>query len=211
MGLAIEAGLNPYLERPKAGGRLSPVVGKQNATLDCIGSEPEIAGVSAETELALTTYCLAQGNLFIRVILRPNDIAIAYNDIQPFGKKYVARTVEVAASGRLLMRMHIDTLTGAGDLSGLDAAIPVGAKVLGFHRADEPYRSGELMRGQVLKTVAPMSPSTGFRGAVMVKAQIDTAGKVEQAEVIGSENPTIKNAAPDVNQAVAVGGVLPGR
>jgi TonB family protein len=195
IGLAINAVSTPFLELPPTINRVSREVNKENATLDCVGTEPKFEGVSEETRLALTTFCMARGNHLIRLILRPNDIAIAFNDIQPFGKKYIARSIEVTQGGRPIVRMHIDSLTPADDFSALSATPPDGAQISDYHRADHAYISNDLRRGQVLTTVPPIVPSTGFRGVVVVKVHVDTTGQVEHAEVLGSENQIIKNAA----------------
>jgi TonB family protein len=53
-----------------------------------------------------------------------------------------------------------------------------------------------VKHGQLLKSVPePISPTTGLRGSVLVKVSVETEGKVVNAEVIGSENQVIKNAA----------------
>jgi hypothetical protein len=194
IGLAINAVSTPFLELPPTINRVSREVNKENASLDCVGTEPKIEGVSEETRLALTTFCMARGNHLIRLIVLPDDVAIAFNDIQPFGGRYVARSIEVTQGGRPIVRMHIDSLTTADDFSALNAPPPDGAQISNYHRADHPYISG-LKLGQVLTTVPPIIPMTGFRGVVMLKVRVDTTGRVEHAEVIGSENQIIKDAA----------------
>ena len=193
IGMAINAVSMPFLELPPTA-RLNREVPKENANLECVGSEPKIEGVSEETRLALTTFCMAQGNHLVRLILLPGDFAVTFNDIQPFGKKYVARSIEVTQAGRLLVWVHVTVLTPAADFSALEAPPPNGAELLSSHRADHPYTSGPKP-GQLLKRVEPMITSTGFRGTVVVKVHIDTTGKVEHAEIVGSENQLIKDAA----------------
>ena len=193
IGLAINAVSTPFLELPAAISRVSHEVNKENASLDCVGTEPKFEGVSEEMRLALTAFCMARGNHLIRLIVRPNDLAIAFNDIQPFGKKYIARSIEV--TGRQADRPDAhDALTAADDFSALNVTPPDGARISDYHRADHPLISNDLRLGQVLTTVAPIIPSTGFRGVVVVRVHVDTTGQVEHAEVIGSENQIIKNA-----------------
>jgi len=194
-GLAINAVSTPFLELPPTINRVSREVNKENASLDCVGTEPKFEGVSEETRLALTTFCMARGNHLIRLILRPNDLAIAFNDIQPFGGRYIARSIEVTQAGKPVVRMHIDALTATDDFSALNVTPPDGARISDYHRADHPFISSDLKCGQVMTTVPPIIPSTGFRGVVVVKVHVDTTGQVEHAEVIGSENQIIKNAA----------------
>jgi TonB family protein len=195
IGLAINAVSTPFLELPAPINRVSREISKDNADLDCVGTEPKIEEASEETRLALTTFCMARGNHLIRLILRPNDLAIAFNDIQPFGKRYIARSIEVTQAGRPIVRMHIDALTAADDFSALNATPPDGARISDYHRADHPFISNDLREGQILTMVPPIIPTTGSRGVVVVKVHVDTAGQVEHAEVIGSENQIIKNAA----------------
>ncbi len=195
IGLAINAVSTPFLELPPTINRVSREVNKENASLDCVGTEPKIEGVSEETRLALTTFCMARGNHLIRLILRPDDFAIAFNDIQQFGGRYIARSIEVTQGGRPIVRMHIDVLTAADDFSALNAPPPEGAQISDYHRADHAYISGDLKRGQIMTTVPPIIPMTGFRGVVVLKVRVDTTGRVEHAEVIGSENQIIKDAA----------------
>jgi TonB family protein len=194
IGLAINAVSMPFLELPPTINRVSREVNKENASLDCVGTEPKIEGVSEETRLALTTFCMARGNHLIRLILCPDDVAIAFNDIQPFGGRYIARSIEITQGGRPIVRMHIDLLTMADDFNALNAPPPEGAKISDYHRADHPYIPG-LKLGQVLTTVPPIIPATGFRGVVVLKVRVDTAGRVEHAEIVGSENQIIKDAA----------------
>ena len=93
------------------------------------------------------------------------------------------------------MHMHIDALTAADDFSTLNVPPPDDAQVSNYHRADHPFISNDLREGQILTMVPPIIPTTGSRGVVVVKVHVDTAGQVEHAEVIGSENQIIKNAA----------------
>lgn len=171
-----------------------PGAGVEN--LDCVGTQPQLPGVGQETQLALTTYCLAKGNHLLKVVRRPNRVEMTYNDAQPFGKKYVARSIDVVR-GTARLKIHIDVLEEAQDAAELDAAVPEGAQVLGFHRADLPRRTGELMLGQLLSKVSPQYPQEGLRGTITVKCHVNTKGEVESEEVLGAANQQLK--APVVN------------
>jgi TonB family protein len=196
VGLVTGAVLRPFLDLSQTSDRLkmeSPE--NKSIDMDCVGTEPDLPGVGNETRLALTTYCMEKGNHLIRLISRPNGLAISFNEIGPFGKKYVARSISVGTKDHVLARLHVDSLVAADDFSALNVPPPPDAQLLPFHRADMPYRSGELMLGQVLEKVSPMAPETGLRGVVVLKLHVDTTGAVESASIISSQNQILNNAA----------------
>lgn len=185
-GNAIDAVLRPFLLRSNTSNRLSyETTLNENAALECIGTEPDIPGVADDTRLALTTYCLNPGNHLLRLISRPNKISISFNDVQPFGKKYIARSIEVGLAGKVQLKLHIDVLEPASDFSPLKEPPPATAQILHFHRAEVPYLSGEVMRGQLLHTVGLKG---GFRGTATVKIHVDITGAVTSAEVVKEQN-----------------------
>jgi len=163
-----------------------------NTHLDCIGTEPDLPGVASDVRLALTTYCLAPGNHLLKLIRKPNGKDVLFNDIRPFGDKYIARTIEVRVLGKLTLRVHVDTLEAATEFTAFEVPVPEGAQVLSFHRADQPWRSGELMQGQLLRKVDPLYPQAGLRGTITVKIHIDTAGAVESEDVLEAQNQILK-------------------
>jgi TonB family protein len=192
VALGIRSALTPFRERPE-GDRLSlEKAPEDNPNLDCVGTEPDLAGVDADTHLALTTYCMAKGNHFLRLVSRPNAIQIAFNDIQPFGRKYVARTIEVALKGRAMLRLHIESIEPLTDFSLLQTPAPAGAQTLTLRSSDSPVFSGELMHAQLLTKISPQYPQEGMRGRVVVKLHINTKGAVESAEVLSAENQVLK-------------------
>lgn len=185
-GKGIDAVLQPFLLRSNTSNRLSYEAPRnEDAALECIGTEPDIPGVADDTRLALTTYCLNKGNHLLRLIYRPNKISIGFNDVEPFGKKYIARSIEVALDGKVLLKLHIDVLEAASDFSSLNVPPPAAAQILHFHRADVPYLSGEIMTGQLLHAVNLKGES---HGTVTVKLHIDVTGAVESAEVVKGRN-----------------------
>lgn len=193
LGKGIDAMLQPFLLRSNTSNRLSyGVPPQENTALECIGTEPDIPGVSENTRLALTTYCMNKGNHLLRLISRPNAVGISFNDVEPFGKKYIARSIAVQIHSTVRLKLHVDVLEAASDFSSLDTLPPATAQLLRFHRAEVPYLSGELMNGQILKIVNPDYLRTPFQGGVLVKVHIDTTGAVESAEVVKSENKILK-------------------
>jgi TonB family protein len=195
--LAIRSALTPFFEKP-SGDRLSvEVVPRRGENFDCVGTEPNLAGVSQDVRIAVTTYCMAKGNHLLRLISRPNGIEIAFNDIQPFENKFVARTVVVAQKGGGVLRMHIDRLEPTANSDALREAPLESAQILGFHRADMSYLTGELMHAQLLTKVSPQYPQAGLRGKIVVKVHIDTTGSVGSMEVVSADNQVLK--APVLN------------
>jgi TonB family protein len=191
VALGVMSVLTPFLERP-SGNRLNLEMSKQSVNLDCVGTEPDLPGVSESTRLALTTYCMSKGSHLLRLITRPNLIEIAFNGVEPFGKTYIPRTIQVAIKGRAGLRLHVDTIEPASDFSALETPAPQDAQMLGFHRADLPPITGELKHAQVLTKVSPQYPQAGMRGKVVVKVHIDTTGAVESAEVLSADNQILK-------------------
>jgi TonB family protein len=190
--LGIMAALTPFRERPD-GNRLTPQASpKDNAGLDCIGTEPELQGMSEATSLPLTTYCMEKGNHLLRLISRPNSVEIAFNNLVPFGRGYMPRTVQVALKGRESLHLHIDKLEPATDFSALESAPPADAQLLPFHRAEQPWRTGEFMHAQLLTKVSPRYPQTGMNGTVVVKVHIDKSGAVSTAEILSADNQILK-------------------
>jgi hypothetical protein len=189
ISLAVNAVLNPYLESHLETDRLSEQ-SEENGSLklDCIAREPALPGVSEGAKLAQTSYCLAKGNHLLRLMHRPNDWTIAFNDIKSFENKYIARSIEVIHDGKTLLRLHVDSLTKTEEFSVLDVVPPSGAQMLMFHRADKPYLSGEVMHGALIKESQSPLITLGHQGEVVVKLFIDTRGSVSSAEVISSSD-----------------------
>lgn len=190
--LGVMAALTPFRERPE-GGRTSPQASpKDNGDLDCIGTEPELQSVSEAPPLPLTTYCMEKGNHLLRLISRPNSIEISFNTLEPFGKGYIPRTVQVALKGKGSLRLHVDKLEPATDFNALASAPPADAQLLPFHRAEQPWRNGEFMHAQLLSKVSPQYPQTGMNGNLVVKLHIDKTGAVSVAEILSSGNQILK-------------------
>ena len=164
-----------------------------NNGLDCFGTEPELPDVPAETSIAITTYCMEKGNHILRLIDAPNGLQIAYRDVQPFGSKFISRTVDFVVSGHLRMRVHVDSLETATDFSALEQAPPDGAQRLNFHRADSPIGTSELFHGQLLKSVPALFPKPG--GDIVLKCHVNTMGEVESTEVLQSSSPALNPLA----------------
>lgn len=195
VGLGLEAVLKPFHLLSPTTTRLSyegPL--KRNAAVECIGAEPDLSGVAEDVRLALTTYCMEKGNHLLHLVSRPNNKEISFNDVEPFGSKYIARAIEVGFNGKVVLKLHVDVLEAATDFHELDEAPPAEAQLLHFHRADAPfpYLTGELMHGQILS-----SPGIGYTagevaGALVLKVHVDTTGAVESEEILGADNQVVK-------------------
>lgn len=193
ISLGMNSVLAPFYARPATSQRLSyEVPPKTHEGLECIGTEPDLPGISNDVRLAMTTYCMERGNHLIRLVSRPNSKEITFNNVEPFGKKFIARSVQVGIMGRVVLQLHVNVLEAADNFDALAVIPPVNAQLLSFHRADRPYVSGELMRGQLLKKVSPLYPQAGLRGQILVKLHIDTTGVVNQVEIIKSENQILE-------------------
>jgi hypothetical protein len=187
------AALQPLRLRSSIGNRLSyvtPARGIQG--VDCVGTEPDLPGIGDDVKLALTTFCLGQGNHLLRLIAMPNKESLTFSDVEPFGKKYVARTVEYWTGARLRLKVHVDLLEAADDFTSLYIPVPETAQKLWFHRADQSPLTGEVMRGQVLTMASPLAPHGGLRGNITVKVHIDTTGNVVSAEVVSADTQILK-------------------
>jgi hypothetical protein len=166
-----------------------------NPSLECLGTEPNLPGVAPDTRLAMTTYCMSKGSHLLRLIQLPDNLDIAFDDVQQFGKKYPARTIRISQHGKLTVMLHVDALEDAKDFNELDAAAPEGAQ-----RLDSPYPrpanlidyGGAFMRGQLLTKARPLYPHAGLDGVIVVKAHVDTTGSVDSAEVISSSSQLLK-------------------
>jgi TonB family protein len=191
VGLGFSVVSKPFYEM-REGDRLSiaPPT-KESSNLDCVGTEPALPGAGSDVPLALTTYCMAKGNHLLRTIYRPNLVQIAFNDIAPFDKTYIPRTVLVV-KGRRMLRLHVDRLETVADFGALDEPPATGAQLLPFHRADDHRRSGELMHAQLLTKGSLRAPLAGLRGNIVVRVSIDRTGSVSNAEVISSDNQILK-------------------
>ncbi len=164
-----------------------------NTALDCLGTEPQLPNVTSDTPIAVTTYCMEKGNHILRLVDAPNGLQIAYRDVQPFGKKFVARTVDFIVFRKLRMRVRLDALEAATDFSALEQAPPGVAQRLSFHRGELPVATGELFHGQILKSVPALFPKPG--GDVVLKCHVTTAEGVDSAEVIQSSNQALNGLA----------------
>ncbi|MEK6397698.1 MAG: energy transducer TonB [Terriglobus sp.] len=162
------------------------------ASLDCVGTEPLLPGVSPDVPLALTTYCMEKGNHILRLVQQPNGVRISYNTVRPFGKKFVARDIEIAWNGKPRFRIHVDALDVPTDFAVLDASAPIKAQDLQFHRADG-FATGELFRGQPSQMVSPIFPKPG--GTVTLKGQVDNTGNISGVAVVTTSNPRLNDAA----------------
>lgn len=195
--LARNALLNPYLRINLATIRVSE--GKQQdgqPGMDCIDTAPDIPGVSSDAKIAPTTYCLARDNKLLRLIRRPNNWDIAFNNIEAFENKYVARSIDIARAGKTVLWLQVDSIENAEDFSILNEAVPADAHIFHFHTADASYLSAEVMRGTPIYTPPPLLNSNLERsGVVVLKLHIDTTGAVSTAEIMNSPNEFLSAAA----------------
>lgn len=179
-----------YLRMPQ---RLSAQAApEQFPSLDCVGTEPILPEVAPDLPLAITSYCMEKGNHILRLVQEPNGVRISYNNVRPFGKKFVARDIEIAWSGNPRFRIHIDALDVPTDFSAIDEPAPIKAQNLPFHRADG-FATGALFGGQPLQTALPIFPKPG--GFVTLKGQVDDKGIVSGIEVESSSNSRLNDAA----------------
>lgn len=196
-GLAEQALLNPFRERQFSTDRVhdgTPQRGQP--AMDCIDTAPELPGVSPDATIVPMTYCLAKGNHLLRLIKRPNNWTIAFNDIKNFGDKSLARSIAVASSGVPVAWLQVDKLETAEDFSILNEPMPDGAQVLHFHMSDAPLLTGEIMRGTPIYTPRPSVHSAlGHSGMVVLSVHVDTTGAVSSAEVINSPSDFLSAAA----------------
>jgi len=192
--LGFEAALKPFhLLSPTTKQLSYEGPWKRNPALECIATEPDLPGVSEDTRLALTEYCMEQGNHIVHLISRPNAKEITLNDIKPFGNKYIARSIEVGINGKVRLKLHIDVLETATDFHELDVEPPAEVQLLPFHRVDlhYPYLTGELMRGQLLNGMDLHSLVGVLHGTVTLTAHVDTTGAVTSVDVARSSNPIL--------------------
>lgn len=190
-----DAALRPLYLRATIGDKLTyeaPPMGNPALALDCVGTEPDLPGVPPETQLAMTTYCMSKGSHLLRLIQLPDNLDIGFEDIQQFGRKYVARTIRISQHGKLTYVFHVDALEEASDFSELDAAAPEGAQKLTFSPPTGPVYGYAFMRGQILTKARPLYPHAGMDGVIVVKAHVDTTGTVDSADVISSTNQLLK-------------------
>ncbi len=196
VALSVNAVLQPFFMKPLIEGHLSDVVSSRNdPSLECVGVEPVLAGVAPDTQLALTTYCLDKVSHVIRLISRPNSMEIVFNDYQPFGKQFIARTIQIGIGKQTVLRLHVGVLEKADDFRAFETPMPAGAQDLSVLKpTDEnaPYVTGQLMHGQLLKRVEPAYSQALFPGLAVVKLHINTHGVVDTAEVIRCDSPVIK-------------------
>jgi TonB family protein len=190
-----DAARRPLYLRATIGDKLTyeaPPMGNASLSLDCVGTEPDLPGVPPETRLAMTTYCMSKGSHLLRLIQLPDNLDIAFDDVQQFGKKYVARTIRISHTGKLVFMLHVDVLEETSDFSELDAAAPEDAQKLTFSLPTGPVYGGPFMRGQLLMKARPLYPHMGLDGRIVVKVHVDTTGSVDSAEVISSTNQLLK-------------------
>ena len=188
-GSSLNAVLRPLYLRSTIRNRLiyEPVQSARES-LDCIGTEPDLPGIADDLHLALTTYCLNQGNHLLRRIILPDGEQILFNNVEQFGKKYIGRSIEVVSEGKVRLKLHVDVLEAAEDFSSLDVPSPADAQLLGFHRADLSPLSGQVMQGQPLRVVKV----GGLHGKITVKIHIDTTGSVESVTILDASNQIVK-------------------
>jgi TonB family protein len=137
---------------------------------------------------------MEKGSHLLRLISRPNFVEISFNDVQPFEKKYIARSIQVGINGRIRLKLHVEVLETAENFNALNDASPDGAQLIPDHRADAHFSwlTGELMRGQLLNKVSPQYPQAGLSGNLVLKVHVDATGAVDSEEVLRSENQILK-------------------
>ena len=191
----FDAVRRPLYLRAAIGDKLTyeaPPMGNASLGLDCVGTEPDLPGVPPETRLAMTTYCMSKGSHLLRLIQLPDNLDIGFEDIQQFGKKYVARTIRISQKGKVSLLLHVDALEEASDFSELDAPAPDGAQKGTYTPPTGPVYGGAFMRGQLLTKARPLYPHAGLDGVIVVKAHVDTTGSVDSAEVVSSSSQLLK-------------------
>jgi len=199
--LAVNGALKPFWDMPTGDRLFIEAPPNGDPTLDCIGTEPDIPGVSADVRIAETTFCMSKGSHLLRLILRPSGFSIRLNDTQRLGdKKYIPRSIEIPGSGGSgppWITLHIDSLVAADDLSMLDEPRPADARTIEgdgepphfFYKDGSPAQEGLL--GQVLDSPTPPAPSSFGPGTVVLHLGIDTSGNVTAADVISSPNSAL--------------------
>lgn len=192
-GMAMRSVLNPYEFLSPTTKRLSYLGDFQkNNTLECIGTEPDLTGVADDVRLAQTTYCMEKGNHILHAVLQPNAKEIVFNDVEPFGGKFIARSISVAIRGIVRAKLHVDVLETASDFHALNESAPGGAQLLRFHRADLPrsFLTGEVMQGQLFSGGQNWSDIVGdLHGTIILNMHVNTAGSVTGVDVLRSSSP----------------------
>jgi Gram-negative bacterial TonB protein C-terminal len=163
-------------------------------SLDCIDTEPDLPGVADDIPIATTTFCLSKGSHLLRRIVYPNGREIVFNDVQPFGQKFIARSITVAINNIVRINIHVNLLEPATDTSSISEAPPPDAQVIPFHRSDpSPLASGELLIGQILKHPDPFhAADIHLRGTITVKIHLDETGVVKFVDILQADNPVLR-------------------
>ncbi len=186
--------LRPFLEFPETSNRLTYVRRQNGAVeLECVATEPELPNVAPDLPLAQTTFCLAPGSHLLRLIDRPNNYQISFNEITNFGDKHIPRMIEVSRGETIVARIRVDSLTTPDDLTALAEPSPEGAQMIPYR--DEKLPTGEIFRGQLLTASGPPARSAMLQGKAVLKVHINTLGEVESEEVVSSNNDFVRNAA----------------
>jgi len=193
--VAIAAVLNPFHNLSPTTRRFSYEGDFQkNHDMECVGVEPDLTGVADDIRLALTTYCMEKGNHIVHVLSQPNAHEIVFNDIEPFGGRFIARSVSVGINGIVRAKLQVDVMEPATDFHELNEPAPGGAQLLRFHRADLPrsYLTGEVMRGQLLAGGKNLHSLVGdLHGTVVLNIHVDTTGSVAGVDVVRSSSPVL--------------------
>lgn len=164
-----------------------------NTGLDCVGTEPVLPEIPADLPIAITTYCMERGNHILRFVEARKGLEIVYKDIQPFGNKFVARTIDFAVNGRVMIRLHVNTLESASEFAAIEQTPPEKAQRLSYHVADIPYESLVLFQGQLLKSMPALFPMPG--GDVVMSCHVDMTGQVDSVKVLQSSSPALNPLA----------------
>jgi hypothetical protein len=162
--------------------------------LECIDTEPDLPGVDRDLPIATTTFCLSKGNHLLRRIAYPNGKEVVFNDVQPFGQKFIARSISVAINHKVCLNIHVNLLEAATDFSSITEAPPQDAQIIPFHRSDvSPLATGELRVGQNLKQPLPFHDGDiHLQGMITLKVHVDETGAVQSIDVLHADNQVLK-------------------
>ncbi len=129
------------------------------------------------------------------LLVRQGDTKVKteYLEYAPLGSKLFPRRIRYIVRGQTVMEFVIENLFPVGSQEARSLEIPVGSRE--FPTCDSPPAPKILKKTQPIYPAAALSAHVA--GTVRIIAEVDSEGKVQNAFVGESPNPTLSKAAVD--------------
>jgi TonB family protein len=171
-----------------------------------------ISSDSHETTENAEGYCFAPNNAILLYSTESDRVfQTLFEKIALVHGHYLAYDMQLLLDGKPWLKVHIEKVEGLGAADQLALTLPAGASPVTVLAAGR----GDIAAGHQIKDAAPEYPMAareqGVQGTVVVDAVIDTAGHMQQLQVLAGPQALRQAAMNAVSQWVYTPYLLDGK